>query len=71
MVQIGISHGSDDRRFGDSPRETQRAKNKERRNAMGEKSGKKNKEKVQKQNAEKQKQKAKGKLDKQPKKKLV
>ncbi len=37
---------------------------------MGEKGGKKNKEKVLKQAAEKQKQKSKEKLDKQPKKKL-
>lgn len=36
---------------------------------MGEKGGKKNKEKVQKQKAEKQKQKSASKLDKLPKKK--
>jgi hypothetical protein len=37
--------------------------------AMGDKGGKKDKEKGQKQNAEKQKQKSKNKLDKQPKRK--
>jgi hypothetical protein len=42
---------------------------KERRDVMGEKGGKKNKEKVQKQNAEKKNQKSKDQLDKQPKKK--
>jgi hypothetical protein len=40
--------------------------NRKRRDVMGEKGGKKNKEKVQKQKAEKQKQKSKNKLDKQP-----
>ena len=43
--------------------------NRERRNVMGDKGGKKDKEKGQKQNAEKQKQKSKNKLDKQPKRK--
>jgi hypothetical protein len=43
--------------------------NKKRRGAMGDKGGKKDKEKGQKQNAEKQKQKSKDKLDKQPKRK--
>jgi hypothetical protein len=38
-----------------------------RRQAMGDKGGKKDKEKGQKQNTEKQKQKSKNKLDKQPK----
>jgi hypothetical protein len=37
--------------------------------AMGDKGGKKDKEKGQKQNTEKQKQKSKNKLDKQPKRK--
>jgi hypothetical protein len=41
----------------------------ERRNVMGDKGGKKDKEKGQKQNAEKQKQKSKNKLDKQPRRK--
>ena len=41
----------------------------ERRQAMGDKGGKKDKEKGQKQNAEKQKQKINNKLDKQPKRK--
>jgi hypothetical protein len=41
----------------------------ERRNVMGDKGGKKDKEKGQKQNAEKQKQNSKNKLDKQPKRK--
>jgi hypothetical protein len=40
-----------------------------RRYAMGDRGGKKDKEKGEKQNAEKQKQKAKNKLDKQPKRK--
>ena len=43
--------------------------NRERRNVMGDKGGKKDKEKGQKRNAEKQKQKYKDKLDKQPKRK--
>jgi len=43
--------------------------NGERRQAMGDKGGKKDKEKGQKQNAEKQKQKSNNKLDKQPKRK--
>jgi hypothetical protein len=43
--------------------------NGERRQAMGDKGGKKDKEKGQKQNAEKQKQKSKNKIDKQPKRK--
>ena len=43
--------------------------NKERRDVMGDKGGKKDKEKGQKQNAEKQKQKSKNKIDKQPKRK--
>ncbi|MBU2622011.1 MAG: hypothetical protein KKD92_06820 [Proteobacteria bacterium] len=43
--------------------------NRKRRDLMGDKGGKKDKEKGQKQNAGKQKQKAKNKLDKQPKKK--
>jgi hypothetical protein len=43
---------------------------KERRDVMGDKGGKKDKEKGQKQNAEKQKQKSKDKFDKQPKRKL-
>jgi len=43
--------------------------NRERRQAMGDKGGKKDKEKGQKQNAEKQKQKSKNKIDKQPKRK--
>jgi hypothetical protein len=41
----------------------------ERRDVMGDKGGKKDKEKGQKQNTEKQKQKSKNKLDKQPKRK--
>ena len=41
--------------------------NKERRDVMGDKGGKKDKEKGQKQNTEKQKQKSKNKIDKQPK----
>jgi hypothetical protein len=40
-----------------------------RRNSMGDKGGKKDKEKGQKQSAEKQKQKSKDKFDKQPKRK--
>ena len=40
-----------------------------RRKTMGDKGGKKDKEKSQKQNSEKQKHKEKDKLDKQPKKK--
>ena len=43
--------------------------NRERRDLMGDKGGKKDKEKGQKQNAEKQKQKSKSKVDKQPKRK--
>jgi hypothetical protein len=43
--------------------------NKEWRQAMGDKGGKKDKEKGQKQNAEKEKQKARNKFDKQPKRK--
>ena len=43
--------------------------NRERRQAMGDKGGKKDKEKGQKQNAEKQKQKSKNKIDKQPRRK--
>ena len=43
--------------------------NRKRRDVMGDKGGKKDKEKGQKQNAEKQKQKSKNKLDKQPKRK--
>jgi hypothetical protein len=43
--------------------------NRERRSIMGDKGGKKDKEKGQKQNTEKQKQKSKNKLDKQPKRK--
>jgi hypothetical protein len=43
--------------------------NEERRQAMGDKGGKKDKEKGQKQNAEKQKQNSKNKLDKQPQRK--
>ena len=43
--------------------------NKKRRDVMGDKGGKKDKEKGQKQNAEKQKQKSKNKIDKQPKRK--
>ena len=39
----------------------------ERRNVMGDKGGKKDKEKGQKQNTEKQKQKSINKIDKQPK----
>ena len=41
----------------------------ERRDLMGDKGGKKNKEKGQKQNTEKQKQKSKNKIDKLPKRK--
>jgi len=41
----------------------------ERSNSMGDKGGKKDKEKTQKQSGEKQKQKEKNKLDKQPKRK--
>ena len=41
--------------------------NRKRSDAMGDKGGKKDKEKGQKQNAEKQKQTSKNKLDKQPK----
>jgi len=43
--------------------------NRKRRDAMGDKGGKKDKEKGQKRNAEKQKQNSKNKLDKQPKRK--
>jgi hypothetical protein len=43
--------------------------NRKRRVVMGDKGGKKDKEKGQKQNDEKQKQKSKDKLDKQPKRK--
>ena len=43
--------------------------NRKRRNVMGDKGGKKDKEKSQKQNAEKQKQNLKDKIDKQPKRK--
>jgi len=43
--------------------------NRKRRGVMGDKGGKKDKEKGQKQNTEKQKQKSKNKLDKQPKRK--
>jgi hypothetical protein len=43
--------------------------NMERRDIMGDKGGKKDKEKGQKQNSEKQKQKSKNKTDKQPKRK--
>jgi hypothetical protein len=43
--------------------------NRERRSIMGDKGGKKDKEKGQKQSTEKQKQKSKNKLDKQPKRK--
>jgi hypothetical protein len=43
--------------------------NRKRRDVMGDKGGKKDKEKGQKQNAEKQKQKSKNKSDKQPKRK--
>jgi hypothetical protein len=43
--------------------------NMKRRNLMGDKGGKKDKEKSQKQNAEKQKQKSQSKVDKQPKRK--
>jgi hypothetical protein len=43
--------------------------NRKRRDVMGDKGGKKDKEKGQKQDAEKQKQKSKNKLDKQPKRK--
>jgi hypothetical protein len=43
--------------------------NRRRRDVMGDKGGKKNKEKGQKQNTEKQKQKSKNKVDKQPKRK--
>jgi hypothetical protein len=43
--------------------------NRKRRGVMGDKGGKKDKEKSQKQNAEKQKQNSKNKLDKQPKRK--
>ena len=41
--------------------------NRKRRGVMGDKGGKKDKEKGQKQNIEKQKQKSKNKIDKQPK----
>jgi hypothetical protein len=44
-------------------------KNRKRRYSMGDRGGKKDKEKGQKQNAEKQKQKSKEKFDKQPKRK--
>lgn len=43
--------------------------NRKRRDVMGDKGGKKDKEKGQKQHAEKQKQQSKNKLDKQPKRK--
>ena len=43
--------------------------NRQRRNKMGDKGGKKDKEKGQKQNTEKQKQKERSKLDRQPKRK--
>ena len=43
--------------------------NMKRRSLMGDKGGKKDKEKSQKQNAEKQKQKSQSKVDKQPKRK--
>ena len=43
--------------------------NRKRRDLMGDKGGKKDKEKGQKQHAEKQKQQSKNKLDKQPKRK--
>lgn len=43
--------------------------NRKRRNVMGDKGGKKDKEKSQKQHDEKQKQKSKDKFDKQPKRK--
>jgi hypothetical protein len=43
--------------------------NRKRRNVMGDKGGKKDKEKGQKQSAEKQKQKSKSKIDRQPKRK--
>jgi len=43
--------------------------NRRRRDIMGDKGGKKDKEKGQKQNAEKQKQKSQNKQDKQPKRK--
>ena len=43
--------------------------NRKRRDIMGDKGGKKDKEKGQKQNAEKEKQKSKNKVDKQPKRK--
>ena len=45
--------------------------NRKRRDVMGDKGGKKNKEKGQKQHDEKQKQKSKDKLDKQPKRNLL
>ena len=43
--------------------------NRKRRDVMGDKGGKKDKEKSQKQNSEKQQQKVKNKFDKQPKRK--
>jgi hypothetical protein len=43
--------------------------NRKRRNVMGDKGGKKDKEKSQKQHDDKQKQKSKDKIDKQPKRK--
>jgi hypothetical protein len=43
--------------------------NRKRRDVMGDKGGKKDKEKGQKQNTKKQKQKSRNKLDKQPKRK--
>jgi hypothetical protein len=43
--------------------------NRKRRDLLGDKGGKKDKEKGQKRNADKQKQKSKDKLDKQPKRK--
>jgi hypothetical protein len=51
------------------PRVEKTRDNGKRRYAMGDKGGKKDKEKSQKQNAEKQKQKSKNNLDKQPKRK--
>ncbi|MCK9197146.1 MAG: hypothetical protein M0P16_09215 [Syntrophales bacterium] len=45
------------------------SENRKRRDVMGDKGGKKDKEKGQKQNVEKEKQKSKNKLDKQPKRK--
>ena len=51
------------------PRGEKTRDNGKRRYAMGDKGGKKDKEKGQKQNAQKQKQKSKNNLDKQPKRK--